>query len=113
MELRKLLTLAACVAVAGCYHPKGLDSYNTMFRETQATQTGDPYTFGGIGEASGGITPKQSSATDNKSADPREDTLTGRLGMIEPGMGSTTDTLGPASGPPQVKLPTGAAPAGQ
>ena len=88
---KKLLILLGCVGLAGCVpHFKEMDSYHTAFRDTYThpesmsavPDKGDPYTFGGIAEGSGGTMARQSYATDNQSADFRDANATGKLGEI-------------------------------
>ena len=82
---KKLLALLACVCLTGCMpHFKDMDSYNTLFRNDEVTPSGkgDPYTFGGIAEGSGGAMARQSYATDNHPPDFRDATANGRLGEI-------------------------------
>lgn len=84
---KKILILASCLLMAGCIpHFKEADSYGDLFRNDeikQMPQTGDPYTYGGIAEGSGGTMARQTYATDNPSADFRDATETGRLGKID------------------------------
>jgi hypothetical protein len=85
--IKKLLVLLAVVGLAGCTPPhfKEMDSYGSLFRhgEAEPTGKGDPYTFGGIGEGSGGLMPRQTYADDSKTADFRDATETGKLGQID------------------------------
>lgn len=84
--VKRLLILCACAGLAGCLpHFKEADSYGTMFRGDEVKQMpekGDPYTFGGIAEGSGGTMARQSYATDSKAADFRDATSTGKMGEI-------------------------------
>jgi hypothetical protein len=93
--IKKVLILAGLVCLAGCTPPhfKEMDSYGAMFREGEAAPTGegDPYTFGGMGEGSGGLLPKQTSADDSGAPDPRDDTKTGRLGQFDKDRTETPD----------------------
>ncbi|HVT13206.1 MAG TPA: hypothetical protein VHE55_13155 [Fimbriimonadaceae bacterium] len=111
--IKKITILAlACVGMAGCMpHFKELDSYNTNFRNDEIQSMpgkGDPYTFGGIAEGSGGTYARQSYATDNPTMDARDDTAS--LGEIAKNRTSTpgglpgeTGTL-PGAGPAVVLL---------
>ena len=88
--MKRLLILLACAGITGCMpHFKEADSYGTLFRNDEVTPPGkgDPYTFGGIAEGSGGTRARQSYATDNDSADPRDDTA--RIGEIANERGET------------------------
>jgi hypothetical protein len=93
--IKKLLVLLAVIGLAGCTPPhfKDMDSYNAMFREGEAPPTGkgDPYTFGGIGEGSGGLMPRQTYADDSKTTDFRDATETGKLGQIDKDRTPTDD----------------------
>lgn len=83
--MKRLVILLGCLSLAGCVpHFKDLDSYNTLFRnqETTPPDKGDPYAFGGIAGATGGLVARQSYATDNNAPDPRDATETGKLGEI-------------------------------
>jgi hypothetical protein len=104
--MKRLLLLTACVSVlAGCVpHFKEMDSYNTQFQDTYSQEdsvkplpnTGDPYSFGGIAEGSGGLMARQSYATDNQAPDFRDATETGKMGEIA---NDRTPTPDPRPGP--------------
>jgi hypothetical protein len=97
--MRKVLLLTVCVSVAGCVpHFKEMDSYNGQFRDsyspggetTTTPNTGDPYTFSGIAEGSGGLMARQSYATDNQATDIRDDTA--KIGEIANDRTPTADS---------------------
>lgn len=90
--IKRILILAGCLCMAGCMpHFKDMDSYHIMFRDKDEKPNGkgDPYTFGGIGEGSGGLMPRQTYATDSKEVDARDDTTS--LGEIDKDRTSTPD----------------------
>ena len=93
--VKKLLVLAGLACLAGCTPPhfKDVDSYGAMFREGEAPPTGkgDPYTFGGIGEGSGGLMPRQTYADDSQTSDFRDATETGKMGQIDKDRTETAD----------------------
>jgi hypothetical protein len=79
--IKRLPILLMCLIAAGCMpHFKSNDSYNTMFREPEPAQYADPYTFGGIGEGSGGTIARQTYPTDTVTPDPRDVTAEGKIG---------------------------------
>ena len=79
--IKRLSILLVCVAAAGCMpHFKSGDSYGAMFREPTPAQESDPYTFGGIGEGSGGTIARQTYPSDTKGPDPRDVSATGDMG---------------------------------
>jgi len=81
--MKRFLILLPFALLAGCVpHFKDVDSYNTMFRKTEPPGNGDPFTYGGIAEGSGGTIDRTSYATDNQTPDPRDATGTGKLGEI-------------------------------
>src|SRR4051812_33056935 len=94
--IKRILILAGCLCMAGCVpHFKDMDSYNIMFRDADEKPhgTGDPYTFGGIAEGSGGLIARQSHATDDKAPDPRDDTPVGKMGEIDKDRTPTADGM--------------------
>lgn len=100
--MKKLILLALGLVAAGCNpYFKDVASYNTMFRNDEVTGSvhyGDPYMFGGMGEATGGLMPRQSEATDTATPDPRSATAHDQLGEIGEPRTPTEGDL-PGAGP--------------
>jgi hypothetical protein len=113
---KKALILVCCLGMAGCTPPhfKDLDSYHTEFRDSYTypesvnpmPQKGDPYTFGGVGEGSGGTMARQSFATDTTSPDFRDATDTGKLGEIAKDRTQTPDRMDSTAPTTQVVVPS-------
>lgn len=116
MEVKKILILLGCACLAGCMpHIKAQDSYGMMFHEApNKNAVGDPYTFGGIGESTGGLVPTTDWG-DVPRVNVREEAATGTLhhtggetatdkvaspaGGVQPVPGgSTTETPADATG---------------
>jgi len=99
-RIRNLTLAIGCLSLAGCMpHFKEVDSYNTNFADSFSNpagikdmpNTGDPYTFGGVAEGSGGQNARQSYATDNDAHDFRDATATGVMGEISKDRTPTPD----------------------
>jgi hypothetical protein len=83
--LKRILILVSCAALAGCGLPhfKYKDSQGTLLRDEKPIGTGDPYTFAGIAEGSGGQITRTSHPTDTNSPDMRDTTEVGKIGKID------------------------------
>ena len=100
---KKFIAGLACLTLVGCMpHFKETDSYGTNFEDSYSNpesmkpmpNAGDPYTFGGIAEGSGGQMARQSYATDSDSPDFRDATATGVMGEIAKDRTTTEDPSG-------------------
>ncbi|HTQ09436.1 MAG TPA: hypothetical protein VMI31_05135 [Fimbriimonadaceae bacterium] len=81
--MKRLFILLPIVLAAGCMpHFKDVDSYDSMFQTTVPPEKGDPFTFDGIAEGSGGTIARASYPTDNSTPDPLDATESGRLGEL-------------------------------
>jgi hypothetical protein len=81
--LRWIVVGMCAVALTGC-RVKSLESFQSAVTESPATPgKGDPYAYGGIAEGSGGLQPRSSYASDDRSSDPLGRTETGKAGRLE------------------------------
>lgn len=107
------MALSGCAAI---YSPRSIDSYNSTFHKgPDAPGDADPYTFGGLADASGGLWTRTSYSTDTHSWDPRSATPSGEKAMVdsrrinvptEPGMPPPNSMGGSSSAPPVIHRTT-------
>ena len=98
-----------CAALAGCGLPhfKYKDSQGTLLRDEKPVGTGDPYTFAGIAEGSGGQITRTSHPTDTDSPDMRDTTEVGKIGKIDEPRTRTPDVGSPAGAKSAVPFNSG------
>jgi hypothetical protein len=81
--LRLLVVAAVGTALAGC-RIKSVESFESAVNPSPPSPgKGDPYTYGGVAEGTGGLSTKTSYATDTNTPDPLSATETGKAGRID------------------------------
>jgi hypothetical protein len=80
---RWLVLGLAAMSLVGC-RVKSVESFESAVKQSpNSPGGGDPYTYGGMAEGTGGLSTKTSYPTDNKSDDPLAVTASGKAGRID------------------------------
>lgn len=100
--LLKILPLAAALLMVGCYHPKSLESQRSAMEKTDPPSgVGDPGSFGGMADGTGGTQTSTTYATSSKPVtDPMATTADGKAARFAHPEDNESVSANPTTTPP-------------